>query len=1240
MEPIAVVTDRGVPLQRGSTFDYERLMNSPLWEGKLLPVSYFVENYGTGLRITGRKCALREGKPHVCEPLKKSSWVCASALPEGYSLSEVFLARIEVFLPRSRPRNQIRGRTGRANGVAGMPVVDKSVLPAAVKNNKVDVADVYSFVPITVLRDLVQGRKFNKFEAAVLFADASGFTKYIESLKYKVNGAELAGNALNDMFFSAVLMVIREWGGDVIKFSGDALTIVFPVTDIEGASKNIKDAVLRACQCSLDMQTELAAIRQQADKDDAKFELHTGLGAGHVTMLQVGGHCDRWEYIAAGPPLEQIAEAEPLAQRGETVLSPQAWKIVENVENIQASPVFKMVKNERIEFKKLESAPTESIPDKSALIPPKIPKEILPQIEKYIPSAISIRLISGQKSFIEEMRTVSIVFVNIPFEGLDLTTEEGGGVADRLMRLAQTAVYTKEGSVNKFLVDDKGITLLVVFGLPPLPHSDDPLRALLAGLRIVDKLKEFHPEVKVGVATDRVWCGVVGDNWRREYTVIGNAVNLCARLMGAKDNNDLLCDKNTYEKVKKRIEMQELEPIELKGMSEKVPIYRTIGQIVDTSLDRKKHQWTEEYDKWKKRMNEGPNAMTSTGGVVCVRGESGSGKTTTEIKMTKLVKKKGMVAINGSNQQPTDLMVRTGFLAAWEHVVIQILQHEREKSNWKYLTILKTLTPKEMWIDLGLLAYIISSHDSSDRSLNEEAINNIGYFQQFDIQGRRKRVRELLYQIIISFVGCRPCFLSLHMREGTSVHVVDDEDSWLLAAEIATFAQTRTRNMDCVSSTPFIFCVIFSKFDARQLTAKKHKHHIAAIVDMAKKFDGLIDLKPFDKEICNQFLGQLFFKQDFPLPPNVKDYVYEISGGNPARIICTEQQLRNEFMEEEKLLNGESRYYMSPLKIKHTDVWELPIHPDMVGEAMTFIERLPQDQQLLLKVSAALQDETFTPDAAFGPLETEMQAEQFKHHFLQLVIIGVFVAKRSEVAGSEKFSKWFRSNGSFRQCADFDSNQLESEININLWQYSFSSTLLRTVARSLNTNAQRRCADNLARKSILNKRLSTLPTAASDNALEVGLPSSSSRLLNVPAVKQASMASAASSNEQDEQVAQIGLGFMSDKYNESNRTFLYLYFHPSLWCSRAGAYGLAEIEITPTSEMGLQYNETTLLEVQNFDSIVPLLQATSNQLWMGFYLQCAAFLWVMFGPGGFFYFLIVSFIHDRKPALAEKLKFV
>lgn len=81
-------------------------------------------------------------------------------------------------------------------------------------------------------------------------------------------------------------------------------------------------------------------------------------------------------------------------------------------------------------------------------------------------------------------------------------------------------------------MDDKGSTLIVVFGLPPLSHQDDPTRAVLASFSLLKELKEIDCKCSIGIATGVVYAGVIGTSGsRREYSVLGDSVNLSARLM-------------------------------------------------------------------------------------------------------------------------------------------------------------------------------------------------------------------------------------------------------------------------------------------------------------------------------------------------------------------------------------------------------------------------------------------------------------------------------------------------------------------------------------------------------------------------------------------------------------------------------------------------------------------------------------------------------------------------------------
>jgi class 3 adenylate cyclase len=76
-----------------------------------------------------------------------------------------------------------------------------------------------------------------------------------------------------------------------------------------------------------------------------------------------------------------------------------------------------------------------------------------------------------------------------------------------------------------------GCTLIALFGLAPVAHSNDAIRAVLASLRLCERLFDLGAMASVGVTTGETFCGVVGSKTRREYTVLSDSTNLAARLM-------------------------------------------------------------------------------------------------------------------------------------------------------------------------------------------------------------------------------------------------------------------------------------------------------------------------------------------------------------------------------------------------------------------------------------------------------------------------------------------------------------------------------------------------------------------------------------------------------------------------------------------------------------------------------------------------------------------------------------
>ena len=125
---------------------------------------------------------------------------------------------------------------------------------------------------------------------------------------------------------------------DPLQFAGDALSITFLV-DVEQSdkthgyiSRTLAEATNRACMCSLRIHEVMAGYLAIDDPDPSQrvyLSLHMGVGCGKLTAVHVGGIFKRWEYILSGPPMTQIAIAEPLAHSGQTCVSPEAWEIAQ-----------------------------------------------------------------------------------------------------------------------------------------------------------------------------------------------------------------------------------------------------------------------------------------------------------------------------------------------------------------------------------------------------------------------------------------------------------------------------------------------------------------------------------------------------------------------------------------------------------------------------------------------------------------------------------------------------------------------------------------------------------------------------------------------------------------------------------------------------------------------------------------------------------------------------------------------
>ncbi len=413
-------------------------------------------------------------------------------------------------------------------------------------------------------------------EAALLFADVSGFTAMSESLaRLGKEGAEELTRVLNS-YFSTMIDLVHSYGGQIIKFGGDAMTCAF---SSQRTDAGVRDG-LRACACALAMQRQMVEF-QAVETRGGTFALgmKIGISAGPVLFLSVGDPREGLEYVLAGWPLDRMVEAEHHATTGEVVVDGgcvTTWQA-------DGADLGIVVGEDRGEFLLIEdlTGPVEQPGDARAdrkTLPGDVVEQAVAQLTPYLPPTVYVRIVEGQRQFVGEHRRVVSMFIN--FFGLDYDTDpESGSKLQQYYAAVQEIVHRYGGRLNRVITGDKGSLLHVIFGAP-VAHEDNEVRAVGCALELQRLVKEeltFITDQRIGVASGYVFAGAVGSERRREYTVMGDVVNLSARLMQAAGSREILIDQPTTLQAEGVFACEKLPAIRVKGKRDPIPICRPLG---------------------------------------------------------------------------------------------------------------------------------------------------------------------------------------------------------------------------------------------------------------------------------------------------------------------------------------------------------------------------------------------------------------------------------------------------------------------------------------------------------------------------------------------------------------------------------------------------------------------------------------------------------------------------------------
>jgi class 3 adenylate cyclase/tetratricopeptide (TPR) repeat protein len=210
-----------------------------------------------------------------------------------------------------------------------------------------------------------------------------------------------------------------------------------------------------------------------------------------------------------------------------------------------------------------------------------------PEARKRIPEEFAAKLKAARsaRTMQGERRVVTILFCDVTgstamAERLD--PEEWAEIMDDAFDFMIAPVYRYEGTVARLMGD----SILAFFGAP-IAHENDPERAVLAGLDILTDIAPFQERIardfgldfnlRIGLNTGAVVVGEIGSDLAVEYTAMGDAVNLAARMEQTALPGTLQITSQTHKLVAPLFDFHKLDPIPVKGKSQPITAYQVLG---------------------------------------------------------------------------------------------------------------------------------------------------------------------------------------------------------------------------------------------------------------------------------------------------------------------------------------------------------------------------------------------------------------------------------------------------------------------------------------------------------------------------------------------------------------------------------------------------------------------------------------------------------------------------------------
>jgi predicted ATPase/class 3 adenylate cyclase len=412
----------------------------------------------------------------------------------------------------------------------------------------------YAYLPIDRRLALAEGRDLpTAVSGSALDADLSGFTALTETLARQLGeqrGAEELARRLNVMY-DGLISCAHRFGATVLSFAGDAFSCW-----LDG------DDGMRAVACGQALQHWMTEHAKTVGDGLPPPRLKVAVATGRTRRFLVGDPNVQLLEGLAGAVVDELAAAGHDAQPGQVVLARSTRASLGDRARTTSGGVLVELTGD------VPAVPWPALHE--------LP-EHLDRVRPWLLPVVFDRLAAGEGDFLAELRPATALFLHMP----GINYEDDPDALDRLdafIRQVQRVLSAYEGTQLQLTIGDKGSYLYAAFGAP-LGHEDDEVRALLAAreLRRLGGRGGLVDRVSIGVASGRLRAGSYGGTERRTYGVLGDTVNLAARLMQAAGPGEVVVTRSLREHAGAGFRWAAFDDLTVKGKAQPVPVARLTG---------------------------------------------------------------------------------------------------------------------------------------------------------------------------------------------------------------------------------------------------------------------------------------------------------------------------------------------------------------------------------------------------------------------------------------------------------------------------------------------------------------------------------------------------------------------------------------------------------------------------------------------------------------------------------------